>query len=352
MTWFWIAQKDLRVLSRDPMGLFWVLGFPLVFAVFFGSVMKAGVEAEANRVTVIVVTDDEAAGKPLVEGLREAGITVQTSRLPQARAQVRTGEALAYLHVLKTPTPEIELGVDPSRRAEANMLEGLTMRLLTAATLPPGTPLPQVHSTAVALAGPKNGYEIVFPAMILWGLMGCAATFAVSMVSEASTGTLLRLRAAPITRPTILLGKAMACVAACIATASLLALVGHFGLGVRILDPLKFTVAMLATVLCFAGLTMVLSVLGRSEQGVAGAGWSALILFAMLGGAMVPLAVMPEWLLKLSDLSPVKWGISALEGATWRRLAWPDLRPQLLGLAFAGALCFGAGAAVVSLRRL
>ena len=35
-----LALKDLRILWRDPVRLFWVLGFPLLMALFFGSVFS------------------------------------------------------------------------------------------------------------------------------------------------------------------------------------------------------------------------------------------------------------------------------------------------------------------------
>ena len=41
-SWAVIAGKDLSLLWRDRVALFWVVGFPIVFALFFGSVMKTG----------------------------------------------------------------------------------------------------------------------------------------------------------------------------------------------------------------------------------------------------------------------------------------------------------------------
>ncbi len=96
---------------------------------------------------------------------------------------------------------------------------------------------------------------------------------------------------------------------------------------------------------------MSLSVLGRTEQAVSGAGWSSLIVLAMIGGAMVPPSVMPDWLLQLSNLSPVKWGIWALEGATWRALSWSELLQPLSMLSAFGLASFAAGVSVMTLWR-
>ena len=58
-----------------------------------------------------------------------------------------------------------------------------------------------------------------------------------------------------------------------------------------------------------------LATLGRTPQAVAGFSSGILMPLAMIGGGMIPLMAMPPWMLRVSDLSPVKWGIYALEGA-------------------------------------
>jgi ABC-2 type transport system permease protein len=277
---------------------------------------------------------------------------VTRASLTDAREAVRRGDVVAFVHPAPETRGAVELGIDPARRAESAMLEGLVMRALSAEFVAMGTRPPSIEARSVVrdAGGPRSGYEIVFPAMILWGLLGCAATFAVGIVTERASGTLLRLRAAPIGRASILGGKAGACVSACLADAALLSVLGWLALDVRIDDASKYAAAIAATAICFGGLTMVLSVLGKTDQAVAGAGWSTLIVLAMLGGAMVPLSLMPEWLLSVSDLSPVKWGIRALEGATWRGDAWGELLPHLAWLLSLGALGFAAGTAVLATR--
>jgi len=37
-----LARKDLVILLRDRFGLFWVVAFPLLMALFFGSIFGSG----------------------------------------------------------------------------------------------------------------------------------------------------------------------------------------------------------------------------------------------------------------------------------------------------------------------
>ncbi|MET0388366.1 MAG: ABC transporter permease [Polyangiales bacterium] len=342
-----IAGKDLTLLLRDRMALFWVVAFPLGFALFFGSVMKAGVDAESAPLSIVLVLDSsqpEAAA--IARELERSGLQTRRGTRAQAVTAVRLGEAVAFVRIRDDQASPIELGVDPSRRSESALLLGVVK---TALAPDAQAQLPRIDTTEVMRAdsGSHSGYEIVLPAMLMWGLLGCAATFAVSLVSERSSGTLLRLRAAPISRASILGGKSLACAIACMIDVLLLSLLARLAFDVRIEDPAKYLATLFACTVCFTGLTMVLCTLGKTEQAVSGAGWATLIVFAMIGGAMVPLSVMPSWLLELSNVSPVKWGIWALEGATWRDLAWHELlRPLALLVAF-GVTCFVAGLSIL-----
>jgi ABC-2 type transport system permease protein len=45
----------------------------------------------------------------------------------------------------------------------------------------------------------------------------------------------------------------------------------------------------------------------------------------MFGGGMVPLLFMPPFMRTLSNASPVKWSILALEGAIWRGFSFSEM---------------------------
>ena len=166
-----------------------------------------------------------------------------------------------------------------------------------------------------------SSFEITFPSAILWALMGCTATFAISIVNERNAGTFQRLRLAPITRGQILAGKGLGCFLAGLAVATLLIGLGVGVWGVRVASPITLVVALVCTAFAFTGLMMVFSVAGKTETAVAGAGWATLLICAMIGGGMIPLVFMPTWLRSVSHVSPIKWGIVALEGATWRQFS-------------------------------
>lgn len=294
----------------------------------------------------------------------------------------------------------LEMGVDPARQAEAGMLQGIMTKYMFEgmqslftdrakmrgqlaqslaelqaaddmdpvqksalqfflpaldrffAVLPDGgnvfaafQPV-QVQSTDVApiWEGPKNSYEISFPQGIIWGMMGCAAAFGISLVSERTKGTLIRLRMAPLSSVHILAGKALACLISTLSVAVLLLLFAAAVFGVAPSSYVLLAFAVLSASLAFVGVMMFLSVLGRTEQAAGGSGWAILMVMAMIGGATVPLFVMPAWMQEISHISPVKWAIYAMEGAIWRGFSPTEMLLPCLLLLSVGVVFFLVGA--------
>jgi ABC-2 type transport system permease protein len=303
--------------------------------------------------------------------------------------------------------PRVELGIDPSRRAESGMLQGLVMKYGVARmqqmfsdpaagqqsidvarrALPPAGASPRADATANMLdalsvflkqqpsaspsspsgsgdgwqpliidkrdvtgeeqGGPHSAFDFTFPQGVLWGVLGCVMSFAVGLVVERTHGTLVRLQTAPLTRAHVLAGKALACFIAVMGMQMLLFILGTAVFGLRVHSVPMLGAAMLSIATAFVGIMMLVAAIGRHEQTTSGAGWALLMPMSMIGGGMIPLFVMPPWLVSLSVISPVKWAILALEGATWRGFAATEMILPCLVLIGVGAAAFFIGTKAV-----
>ena len=411
-----IALKDLKILSRDKSGFFWVLLFPLLIALFFGSVFAGG-ESRAPMPIAIVDEDGSAFSHAMAAELAKSeALHTHPMSLDSARTAVRRGKLTAYVLFPKgsgqslgfgstNDSSSIELGLDPSRRAEAGYLRGLVTQALfsslmgsftmeapqreaireriatvesdttisparrgeltafyrdldqmlgslnrvqtsdsaTARTQNTGPRIRTRDMTAEA-AGPRSAFEITFPSGIMWALIGVCMSFAISIVHERLTGTFLRLRLAPISRTQVLLGKGLAAFLAALGSTGLLLTFASLVLGVRVTNPIMLLVALAACAFCFVGLMMVISTLGQTHQAVSGAGWAILLVMSMTGGGMIPLIAMPSWMVAVSNFSLVKWGVLAVEGAIWRGFSWGEMALPLGILLGVGALGLAIGA--------
>jgi ABC-2 type transport system permease protein len=135
-----LALKDLRLLSRDYFGLFWIFAFPMLFALFFGSVMGGG--GGQTSLTIALVDEDQTDGsKAFIEKLKEKDalqVDLVAGR-SQAEELVRKGKRPAYVILLSgfgdstsffgKKTAGIELGYDPGRKAESGFLQGMLMEV-------------------------------------------------------------------------------------------------------------------------------------------------------------------------------------------------------------------------------
>ena len=136
-----IALKDLKVLSRDPMSMFFILGFPVLMGLFFGMMMGGmGSSGSGSKMKVALVDNDQTEpSKQFVKLLKDGGqLELIPGDLEASKEMVRKGRAVGVLALQEGfgdrvgifwgQPPEIQLGLDPSRSAEAAMLQGYIMQ--------------------------------------------------------------------------------------------------------------------------------------------------------------------------------------------------------------------------------
>jgi ABC-2 type transport system permease protein len=421
-----LTLKDLLLLWRNKAALFWVIVFPLAFGLFFGAIISGEFGPRAKMSIAFVDEDNSAVSKALAQKLSDHEavrlVPTETEGQPHDRdsaiQSVRRGDGTAYLLLhpgfgeslrsFGQGGTKIELGIDPSRPAEAGflqfimteamfsilanqftdpeemrkwlkigqkeveqardlpeaqkkmlleffaMLDGFVPKLLDATVPSEGGPFGALKLNVVPVtfdqSMPRSAFEITFPASILWAVLACMMTFAMSIVVEQKQGTLLRLRVAPLGKMQILGGKGLACFLSCVGATCILLLVGVTCLGVRVSSWPYLLTSIAAMAVCFSGLMMLLSVLCRTEQAAGGAAMAIILVMATLGGALVPLLGMPDWMLTMSHFTPAKWGILALEGAIWRGFDLADMLLPCGILLSVGVSSFGLGARILSRR--
>ncbi len=412
---FALTVKDLRLLLRDKAGFFFVFFFPLMIAVFFGLIFSGG-GSGTGKIPILVVDEDQSLkSKEYVAVLDTAQeLDVQLSDRQTAVNQVRRGKKTAFVAIEKGfgesrknifwgDPPKVELGVDPSRKAEAGMLQGILTKYavqdmqklfsdnqamrdnvkdaLQQAKTDPGIPedfrgdlqrfLGELDlflksesgesqdtsdafsgfeplkiekvSITVQREGPNNSFAVSFPQGIIWGIIGTTIGFGVTLVTERTRGTLIRMRIAPISSWQILAGKGLACFLMTLSiSVSLMALAILF-FGVKPNSFPLLGLAFIGTSVCFSGIMMLLAVPGKTEAAANGISWSIMMILAMFGGGMVPIFIMPSWMQSLSHFSPVKWSMLALEGALWREFTLNEMLVPVGILLGVGIVFFAAG---------
>lgn len=186
---------------------------------------------------------------------------------------------------------------------------------------------------------PRNRGGMFFT--FVWPII-VTVVFGISMVTERTHGTLVRLRMAPLTRAQILGGKALSCFAS-ILIVELMLFALAWGFGVRPSSIPLLIVAGLSSAVCFVGFMMLVAGLGKTEQTASGAAWAILMPLSMFGGAMVPTFVMPQWMQSIGYLSPIRWALLAIEGGVWREFTIAEMAMPCAILITVGLACFAIG---------
>jgi ABC-2 type transport system permease protein len=397
-------------MPRVKAGLFFTFVWPIVVTVLFGYAFGGPASGQQSKVRIAVVDDDNtAASREFLKRLEESFELSAMSRA-EAETAVRRGQRTGFIVIKRGfsdasarmfygNSREVEVGIDPSRRAEAGMIEGLLskhaavdmQRMFTDAKAssamvdkalgemqgaPPDVVAPTQRflgelktfisagatgATGAASAtgdwqplkisktdvvrvweGPRNTFDITFPQGVIWGLIGCVMTFGISLVVERTHGTLVRLRMAPLTRAQILGGKALACFVSMMIVETLLLGVA-LAFGVRPSSYAILALAGVSSAICFVGFMMLIASLGKTEQGASGAASALMMPLAMLGGAMVPQFIMPQWMQTIGMISPVRWSLMAIEGGVWRNFSLAEMALPCGILVTVGVACFALG---------
>ncbi|GAA4557830.1 ABC transporter permease [Planotetraspora kaengkrachanensis] len=154
-------------------------------------------------------------------------------------------------------------------------------------------------------------------------VVGTVVTFSLLALSIAGSTILTerlgrtwdRLRGAPVHPAEVLVGKAVPVFAALLAQQLVIVGFGVGALGLRVPHPLLLLGVLLSWSCALLGLGALLGVLVRSMGELSAAYDIGGMLLSSLGGALVPLAVLPSWVAAAAPISPGYWAVRGLQGA-------------------------------------
>ena len=315
----------------------------------FGAAMDNPFRTTPRVELAVDPTQFAAAGMTRGILLEAAGAELQALMADSARIQATNDQNRRLIEQFTPPSAArddfltfIELSSRVPALVEQLGLDGATTDAVSGGFGPP-LEIGQAEVQAEQ-RGPSNSYATSFGQAMLWILIGGSVSFSMSIAIERSRGTLMRLLVAPITTRHLLAAKGLACLTTTLVTSTALITLGITVFGVTPASYPLLALALLCGSICFCGIMMALSVIGKTEQAAAGVGWGLALPFSMLGGGMVPLFLMPEWMQRIANISPMKWTLIAYEGAIWRGFTLNEMLVPCAVLVGIGVVAFTAGA--------
>jgi ABC-2 type transport system permease protein len=195
----------------------------------------------------------------------------------------------------------------------------------------------------------KRLIALIMAGQLVFFAFFTGANAMLGIVSEEEDGTLARLFATPVARPTIIAGRFLSVLATVLVQGLCLAASGAAFFGISWGRPASVALALAGQVLAASGLGVLLIAFVRtSRQGGLVLG-GALTVLGMLGGLFSVAVSMPAFFERLNLLTPQGWVLRswrvALDGAGATLVLAPALVASLVG-----AGCFAMGAILFGRR--
>jgi ABC-2 type transport system permease protein len=306
----------------------------------------------------------EASARALFAGRNRPDVTIWYD--PSRRAEFGLVRGILTEHVMQAVSSEMFTG-DTGRRFVDDTLRSLDQsgmpadqaallrQLLTAVRglneggggsgAARGFSLPyNVHAEEVTSgqAVAYNGYAHSFAGMGVQFLLFAAIDLGIGILLERQRGLWKRLRSAPISRLTLLGGKA-----ASGTLISLMSLLVSFGFAMVVFQVhidgsvAGFLAVAVACAIMASTFGLLVASIGRTPNATRGVAILSVLLMVMLGGAWVPTFIFPAWLQRLTVVIPARWAVDGLDAMTWRGLGIAQaVAPVAVLLGF--AILFGA----------
>jgi ABC-2 type transport system permease protein len=158
------------------------------------------------------------------------------------------------------------------------------------------------------------------PGYAIFGVFFIVLTLAASFIKEKEDGTFVRILAAPLSKPALLVGKLLPYYLMNLVQLALMFCVGVLFFGMRLGNLPALILISLAVSAAANGLGLLVAALGKTEAQVNGLALLFAITLAALGGVMVPTFIMPAFMKTLSLFTPHAWALAGYHDVIIRGL--------------------------------
>lgn len=374
-----VAATDLRRRLRNR--TFVVQG--IVGPILLAGIISLAFASDDISATIGVV---DADGSPIATGFVSAvtdgddgGLRFERVATPEAARDAVAADDLGAAVVvpegfaasLATGDPadlEVVTSSDDTVAAEVarSVANGLTdranaARLAVATTAALGAPPPGAEELAAidlplrlevqGTGGELSPAAYFGPGMGLLFLFLSVGAVARDLLAERRTGLLDRLRAGPVRDSALLAGKALSVTAIGVTSLTTIWVVTSLAMGADWGDPVGVALLIGTAALAVAGVAGVVAGLSRNEETADSLSTVVGLVFALVGGAFIPLGAMPDALQRLALLTPTGWALRGFAELSAGGGSTVDVVPHALVLVGWGVVA-GAVATRLLPRRL
>lgn len=369
-----LIRKELLALRRDVHGLAVLFAMPAVFIVIMSLSLKEYYSPPLTTLRYALDVQDRGVPAQLVraawlrthgdplplpadwqEALRSGRLKYVVQLQPGLSEALESESLPRSAHMQLLAEPGIDGHLLNALRAElvgaAGEVKGrLAFQVAGASLVGDGASmavLVQAQRFAGASVRPTAVQQNV-PAWLVFAMFFVVASMASLVVQERATGALGRLQSLGVPRRVLLASKALPYLGVNMLQAALMLALGLWGVPALGGDALSLAgvhigallLVLGAISLAAVGLALALACVVRTHAQAATAGPALNVVMAAIGGIMVPTFVMPEFMQRVAQASPMNWALEALMTVLLRGGNCVDVAAPVGRLALFAALLF------------
>lgn len=194
----------------------------------------------------------------------------------------------------------------------------------------------------------SNSVQHNVPAWSIFAMFFIVIPIAGNMIREREDGSLVRMKLIPGNYLSILTGKLAFFVGICTAQFYLMMLVGLYALPLLDLPRLQLGVDHAAGLITAISIGITATAYGiligtvfKTPNQALNFGAISIVIFSAIGGIWIPLEVMPEKIQTVGRLSPLSWGLNAINDIYLRNGSIRYVLPDIVKLLTCGLLMLG-----------
>jgi len=338
-----LASRNLKENYRDPLALGFLLGFPLVFMIFFVLIFSGG---DSSYPVGVIDNDKTQLSQTFVsEVLPEVEVLgiITYDKADEAMKDLKFGDLSAYVVIppgfgeqvaLNWQGEESDIILNITYDESDIMTSEQLISIINSVTRTfAGIEIPiTVYADPIHIETEITYIDFMAPGIIVFGLLILIPTSARLMVRDKEKGFLSRLLTTP-TRPVEFISGYSLCLAAIAIAQVIIFMLVSWAFGMDIVGNigLAFLVFFL-TGLCSIGIGMVVASISKSENQAEPLCWLFSMPLAMLSGCWFSIEIMPSYLRAIANAFPYAHTIEASRGVLTRGVGMEAINTDLLFL--------------------
>jgi ABC-2 type transport system permease protein len=340
-----ISRAILLGFSRDKVGLFFTIAFPLVFLFIMGGLFGDG---GTPRATVIAVGNVTVLDTMPAEAHSEIDKVLDVRRgndLAGALGQVRAGEAAA---VVEQRADTVMVHYSTSDPASAGTVRSIMLSLVQAANLAESPEPPKFgYANAAVDSAAVKPIQTITPGLLGWAIAtGATFTAASTLVGWRQRRFLRRLNLCPINMASVVGARLLVSLGVALAQTALFLLIAALMFDLPLEHDWWATIPLvLAGTLAFLSIGLLAGARLRSAEVAGGVANLLVIPMAFLSGSFFSLSLAPAWLQTVSNVLPLRHLNDSMTAVLSRGASAFSVLPQ-----FGLLLAFAAVVTVVAVR--